>query len=82
LLRSRLFAVAASAVVLGAGLLLARKLGIGGSILPGVALVAFMMVSHSLMHRGHGSHGGRHSSGDTKEDPGTSEPPRPHQGCH
>lgn len=81
LLRSRFFPIAVTAVVLGAGLLLARKLGIGGSILPGVALVAFMMVSHSLMHRGHGSHGSQRSSGDAKRDPGTSERP-PRQGCH
>jgi len=82
LFRSRFFPIGVTAVVLGAGLLLARKLGIGGSVLPGVALVAFMMVSHSLIHRGHGSPGSQRSSGDAKKDPGTSEPPRPHQGCH
>jgi len=89
LLRSRFFRIAVTAVVLGAGLLLARKFGIGGSILPGVALAAFMLVGHTLMHGGHGSHGDRgrrggHGSHDEREgrDSEASDSSRPRHGCH
>ncbi len=88
-LRSRLFRIAVTAVVLVAGLLLARKLGIGGSILPGVALAAFMLVGHTFMHGGHGSHGrpgprGGHGSHDAREggDSEGSESSQRRHGCH
>jgi uncharacterized membrane protein YgcG len=63
ILRSRYFAIGVTLVVLLAGFLLARRFGIGGRVLPGVGLLALMMVSHSFMHRGHGSHGGHSSDG-------------------
>jgi hypothetical protein len=58
IVKSRFFAIGLVGVVLLAGFLLARRFGIGGRVLPGVGLVALMVVTHSLMHRGHGSQGG------------------------
>ena len=63
ILRSRYFAIGVTLAVVLAGLLLARRFGISGRVLPGVGLAALMMVGHSFMHRGHGSLGGHGSRG-------------------
>jgi hypothetical protein len=57
ILRSRYFAIGVTLAVVLAGLLLARRFGIGGRVLPVIGLLALIMVGRSFMHRGHGSHG-------------------------
>jgi hypothetical protein len=62
-LKSQAFRIAVIAVVLVVGLLLARRLRIGGNLLAGIGIFAFMMFGQSLMHGRHGSQGGHGSHG-------------------
>ncbi len=73
-LKSPAFLIGLTLVVLLVGYLLARRFGIGGRLLPGLGLGAFMILGCSLMHLGHGGHDG-HGSNPPDSD-------RSHTGCH
>jgi len=60
ILRSRYFAIGVTIAIVLVGLFLARRFGIGGRVILGIGLAALMMVRHSFMHGGHGSHGRQH----------------------
>ena len=70
--KSRYFAIGVAAVLLLAGFFLARQLGIGGRLLPGIGFFAVMMGGHFLMHSPHGgqgSHGAHGGCGSSHETP-------------
>jgi hypothetical protein len=83
------FAILITIAALVAGLLLAGKLGLGGSLLPGIGLVVLVALGQSFMHggpegrRGRVAHGSHRTplagSEDTSDLPGSR---RGHSGCH